>query len=70
MQRRLAKRRVSPVVATAKLRVVGMFSACMASLMMYSRSIGPSAGTTITATRVRRRAWAFELDVEAFTTRA
>ena len=28
---------------TARLRVVGMPSACIASLMMYSRSIGPSA---------------------------
>ena len=33
----------SPVVTTARLRVVGMPSACIASLMMYSRSIGPSA---------------------------
>ena len=32
----------SPVAATARLRVVGIPSACMASLMMYSRSIGPS----------------------------
>ena len=33
----------SPVVTTARLRVVGMPSACIASLMMYSRSMGPSA---------------------------
>ena len=33
----------SPVEATARLRVVGIPSACIASLMMYSRSIGPSA---------------------------
>ncbi len=32
----------SPVKVTARLRVVGMPSACIASLMMYSRSIGPS----------------------------
>jgi NAD(P)-dependent dehydrogenase (short-subunit alcohol dehydrogenase family) len=32
-----------PVVATARLRLVGMPSPCMASLMIYSRSIGPSA---------------------------
>src|SRR5205085_970855 len=29
----------------------------------------PEGGATITATRVRRRSWAFELDVEAFATR-
>ena len=32
-----------PSPTTARLRVVGMPSACIASLMMYSRSIGPSA---------------------------
>ena len=40
---RLLRNTGSPVVTTARLRVVGMPSACMASLMMYSRSIGPSA---------------------------
>ena len=34
---------ISPVNATARLRVVGIPSACIASLTMYSRSIGPSA---------------------------
>ncbi len=31
----------SPVATTARLRLVGMPRACMASLMMYSRSMGP-----------------------------
>ena len=33
----------SPVLTTARLRVVGMPRACMASLMIYSRNIGPKA---------------------------
>ena len=33
----------SPVATTAKLRVVGIPRPCMASLMRYSRSIGPRA---------------------------
>ena len=42
-QRRLAHARCSPVVTAASARVVGMPSAAIASLTMYSRSTGPSA---------------------------
>ena len=33
----------SPVLTTAKLLVVGIFSECIASLIIYSLNIGPSA---------------------------
>jgi hypothetical protein len=39
----VSRRTVSPVATTASERVVGMPRACMASLMRYSRSIGPTA---------------------------
>ena len=55
----------SPVVTAASARVVGMPSAAMASLTMYSRSTGPERGAAVAAARERRRAGALELDVAA-----
>ena len=43
-QQRLA-RTARPVATTASERVVGMPSACIASLTTYSRSIGPTAAS-------------------------
>ena len=42
-QHRVAARSRSPVATTASARVVGMPSACIASPITYSRSIGPTA---------------------------
>ena len=41
--RAVSRKTGSPVATTARLRVVGMPIACMASLTIYSRSIGPKA---------------------------
>ncbi len=55
----------SPVITAASERVVGMPSAAMASLTMYSRSTGPSAARPSPRRGERRRARALELDVAA-----
>jgi hypothetical protein len=54
----------SPVVTTARLRVVGMPRACRASLMMYSRSIGPRAARPSPCAKTGS-CRTLELDVEA-----
>ena len=46
----------SPVVTAASERVVGMPSAAIASLTMYSRSTGPERRAAVAAARERRRA--------------
>ena len=51
-----------PVATTARERVVGMPSACIASLTMNSRSIGPTAARP-SPPRERRRSRALEMDV-------
>ena len=43
--RTVSRRTGRPVATTASERVVGMPSACMASLTTYSRSIGPTAAS-------------------------
>ena len=58
----------SPVVTTARLRVVGMPSACIASLMMYSRSMGPSAARP-SPRRENRVGPSLSTDVEAIARR-
>ena len=55
----------SPVATTARLREVGMPSACIASLMTNSRSIGPTRRASVAAARVRRLAGALQLHVDA-----
>ena len=63
--RGISRRTVSPVATTASDRVVGMPSAAIASLMMYSRRTGPSAARPSPIARERRGAGALELDVAA-----
>ena len=55
----------SPVMTAASERVVGMPSANMASLTMYSRSTGPERGAAVAAAGERGGARALELDVAA-----
>ena len=55
----------SPEVTAASERVVGMPSANIASLTMYSRRTGPERGAAVAAARERRRARSLELDVAA-----
>ena len=56
---------VSPVVTAASARVVGMPSAAIASLTIYSRRTGPSAARPSPPPRKRRSAGPLELDVAA-----
>ena len=53
----------SPVSTTASARVVGMPSAAMASLTIYSRRTGPSACPAVAAARERGPPGSFQLKV-------
>ena len=63
----VSRQTVSPVVTAARVRVVGIPSAAIASLTMYSRRTGPSAARPSPLPGERSRARALELDVTAHT---